>query len=288
MTIAVALKVNEGVVLGSDSASSMLVMDASGNPKGLINVYVNANKIFNLRKDLPIGAVTWGAGSIGTASISLLAKDLRQRFTDDALHADWHIDPSSYKMEDVAARFREFFFSEHYEPANAAAKIPSTLGFLVAGYSTGQSMAEIYLIEMADGKCEPPTLLQPVGESGGAWYGQPEAISRLLLGFSPAVVTVLEKNFGVAPQDIPKVVAALRQSLQVPMINAAMPLQDAIDLADFLVDLTKKFGRFGAGWSTVDGETELAAITKHEGFKWICRKHYFDPRLNPPMLEVKK
>ena len=26
---------------------------------------------------------------------------------------------------------------------------------------------------------------------------------------------------------------------------------------------------------------EIAAITKHEGFKWIMRKHYFDVRLNP-------
>lgn len=34
------------------------------------------------------------------------------------------------------------------------------------------------------------------------------------------------------------------------------------------------------GANTVGGPIELAAITKHEGFKWVTRKHYFDEQLN--------
>jgi hypothetical protein len=58
-------------------------------------------------------------------------------------------------------------------------------------------------------------------------------------------------------------------------------LQDAIDLAEFFVDTTATFTRFKRGAGTVGGPTESAAITKHEGFKWIRRKHYYSVHLNP-------
>jgi hypothetical protein len=60
-----------------------------------------------------------------------------------------------------------------------------------------------------------------------------------------------------------------------------MPIQDAIDLAHFLVDATIQFVRFSPGSPTVGGPIEIATITKHEGFKWVARKHYFESRLNP-------
>jgi hypothetical protein len=60
-----------------------------------------------------------------------------------------------------------------------------------------------------------------------------------------------------------------------------MPVQDAIDLADFLVETTKRFVRFLPGADTVGGDTDIAVVTKHEGFKWVQRKHFFNTNLNP-------
>ncbi len=34
------------------------------------------------------------------------------------------------------------------------------------------------------------------------------------------------------------------------------------------------------GADIVGGETDIATVTKHEGFKWIRRKHYYPPELN--------
>ncbi len=45
MTIAITLKVNDGLVLAADSASTIVATDELGNA-GVINVYNNANKIF--------------------------------------------------------------------------------------------------------------------------------------------------------------------------------------------------------------------------------------------------
>jgi hypothetical protein len=74
MAIAISLKVNDGLVLAADSASTIIGYTEEGDPTNVVNVYNNANKIANLRKGLPIGVVTWGSGSIGPASISTLIK----------------------------------------------------------------------------------------------------------------------------------------------------------------------------------------------------------------------
>ncbi|CAN5397067.1 hypothetical protein BH11ARM2_BH11ARM2_10810 [soil metagenome] len=39
--------------------------------------------------------------------------------------------------------------------------------------------------------------------------------------------------------------------------------------------------RFRPGDNTVGGPIEVAAITKHEGFKWIRRKLYYEREMNP-------
>ena len=76
MTIVVTIRVNDGIVLAADSATSFF--DPDGN---VAKVYNSANKIFNLVKGWPVGAMTYGAGSIGSASISTLSKDLRAKLT---------------------------------------------------------------------------------------------------------------------------------------------------------------------------------------------------------------
>jgi hypothetical protein len=77
-------------------------------------------------------------------------------------------------------------------------------------------------------------------------------------------------------------VQVVQQALQVQFAIPAMPMQDAIDLAEFLVDVAEKYARFAPGAPVVGGPIEIAAITKHEGFKWVKRKFYFDRSLTPP------
>jgi hypothetical protein len=99
MTIAVAVKVHDEVVLAADSAAS--IMHPQGGPHGLVAwVYNNANKVFRLMREIWVGGVVWGAGSIGNVSISTRARDLTQRFRNgqDPLG----VVPGSYTMQEVA------------------------------------------------------------------------------------------------------------------------------------------------------------------------------------------
>ena len=59
-----------------------------------------------------------------------------------------------------------------------------------------------------------------------------------------------------------------------------MPIQDAIDVAKFAVETAAKFARYSMDAETIGGPVEVAAITKHEGFKWVARKHYYSQELN--------
>ena len=85
----------------------------------------------------------------------------------------------------------------------------------------------------------------------------------------------------VAKADVPKAIPVLQSKLEINVAPPAMPMQDAIDLAEFLVHTTIMFSRFKAGAPTVGGAIEIAAISKHEGFRWVRRKHYYPPELNP-------
>src|SRR5215208_643272 len=150
MTIAVAVKVNDGIVLGADCAAT--IFDTSGN---VAYVFNNANKISNLLKGAPIGFVSWGAGGIGIAGIETLMKDLRRRFAGkDPTRHDWRIDPENYQIADVASRAREFLFDAVYAQAFPAGQPRPALGCSVAGYSSGESMADQFHIGIeADGTC---------------------------------------------------------------------------------------------------------------------------------------
>lgn len=284
MTIALLIKVNDGLVLASDSATTLTMRQPDGTD-AVGNIYNNANKIFNLHKGLPIGAMTWGLGNIGPASIATLAKDIRRRFQgQDSGHLDWKVDPDNYTVEELARKAREYLDGGRYDQVEMAASSsgeqPPVLGFLVAGYSSGADEPNAYVIQLGMSGAPDIEEIIPV-ESGAAWWGQPEAIARILGGLSLAVPQALVNLGALGENDANDLVGALRPQLSPQMVVAAMPIKDAIDLGEYLVHATIQFVRFSPGNPTVGGPIEIATITKHEDYKWVKRKHFFDTHLNP-------
>jgi hypothetical protein len=123
VTVVVTAKVNDGVVLAADSAASFF--DADGHP---IKIYNNANKIFNLVKVWPIGALVYGSGGIGSASVETLTKDLRKKLSDP-MDSEYFLNRSSYTVEEVAIKARKFLFETCYNQA-----YPEPLANFVMGY----------------------------------------------------------------------------------------------------------------------------------------------------------
>lgn len=64
-------------------------------------------------------------------------------------------------------------------------------------------------------------------------------------------------------------------------VVAAMPKEELAILAEALVNLTGLKRKASRDKETVGGPTDVAVLSKGDGFIWISRKHYFDPKLNP-------
>jgi hypothetical protein len=273
VTITVAVSVVDSLVFASDSATTQQATMPDGHAEP-INIWNHANKIFNLRKSWPVGAMTWGQATLSNRSIPTLAKELRSRLSgEEPGHRGWALDAESYTVRQVAERAREFFYDEHYQK-----DAQGPLGFAVGGYSAGSDAAEIFLVRMQGDECAELEQLD-CSQSVIFWEGQPEAINRIVFGVSARLPAALVQ-LGVPEDQAPAYAQQIGQMTGLPLAFPGMPIGEAIDLAHFLVDATIRFVRFTPGHQTVGGPIEIAAMTRHEGFKWIKRKHHYPQDLN--------
>ncbi len=106
-------------------------------------------------------------------------------------------------------------------------------------------------------------------------------MDRLIVGMPNSLSEGVVKEGILTEEQLQQAAPKLWGYTVEPMIMAAAPIQDAIDLARFMVETTKGFIRFSIKRvKSVGGPVEIAAITKHEGFRWVQRKHFFPAELN--------
>lgn len=261
MTIAIALKINDGIVLATDSASTIVGEENEDGVRSVYYTYFTADKLFNLKKGSPVGAMTWGNGSVNNESISTLAKDFREE-----------IEEKEYTSVDAIVNDFKSFLENKIAPE-------TSLGFLVAGYSEGKGHPEMFLININEGNIEEPEEINADDPLSISWFGETIFLSRLLLGLDERLIEILEDNVG-NKETIDNILKDCNEKLQLPLGVPAMPIQDAIDLVRFLADISVNSSRFVPGAQVIGGPIDIAVITKHEGFKWIQRKHYYDKDLN--------
>jgi hypothetical protein len=274
MTIVVSVRVNDGLVLAADSATTFFDNDGKA-----VKVYNNANKIFNLVKVWPIAAMTYGAGGIGVASIGTLSKDLRQLLDPASHDQQFALDAHNYTVEEVATKAKAFLFDRCFRSAYPGGSPGYFMGYRVCGYSSGATLPEVWEFRIGENDAYGPERVYEDGHFGVRWAGETEALDRLILGVGSRFAEALEQ-MGVEAEAARETKSEMIGKLYVPLYLPAMPIQDAIDLATFLADTSAKFTQFSLRAATVGGPIEVAAITKHEGFKWVSRKHYFSSEYN--------
>jgi hypothetical protein len=274
LTVIVTAKVNDGIVLAADSAASFF--GADGHP---LKIYNNANKIFNLVKVWPIGACVYGSGGIGSASVETLSKDLRKKFSNPN-DGEYFLDRDNYTVQEVATKARRFLFEDCYHAAYPEPLPNFVMGYRVCGYSAQSSSSEIWEFMIVGGECAEPYRIQGETQYGLRWAGDNEALDRLILGASGSVKNLAIERGLATHENVDDLYLEIINRAGVSWIIPAMPIQDAIDVARFAVETSAKFARYGIRAETIGGPTEVAAITKHEGFKWVSRKHYYPADLN--------
>ena len=275
MTICVAVKVQDCIVFAADSTSSLSTV--VNGQQMTVNTYDHANKLYNLRKGLPIAAMVAGMGNFGASSIATVSKDFRALLSTEG--NDYYVDPEDYTIEEIVQSARKYFYEERFKVIEPTPN--EVFQCWIGGYSRGQDIGEIWRFQidngvLGDAICEADTTVT----STISWGGAPEAINRLVLGYSQELGKALMAS-GMEQARVPRAIEEIARHTQANLVNPAMPTADAIDLAKFLADTTKQFVRFLPGSNSVGGHIDIATITKHENFKWVARKQFYSPSLNP-------
>ena len=71
-------------------------------------------------------------------------------------------------------------------------------------------------------------------------------------------------------------------------VVGSLPKEEMAVLAEALVELTSLRRKMDSNLESVGGPTDVAIISKGDGFIWVKRKHYFDPRLNLDFVKRKE
>jgi hypothetical protein len=265
MTVIVSVKINDGIVMASDTASTFTNTQ----------VYEHAEKIVNLVKGLPIGVMVTGDGGIGSESLTTLLKDLGRRMGDK--QDSMYLDPSSYTMAAVASQLHHFLYSEKSMPAGGTTNILLRL----CGYSAGRPLPEVWQVQLQGAISYQALLVHSEGNFGINWDGQYDALNRLVLGV-PTNLEQIAMDWGIRQSDANSLGIAVRQRALETLAIPSMPIQDAIDLARYLVEVTIGFTKFSIMKQpkTVGGTIDIAAITKHEGFRWVQRRQFYPAGIN--------
>ncbi|PCI32225.1 MAG: hypothetical protein COB53_12630 [Elusimicrobia bacterium] len=120
----------------------------------------------------------------------------------------------------------------------------------------------------------------------------PQLIVNQLSGHIPAnAVNKLKKQLDKASGQILKKLNAdlsgYRRTYHIgPLLDAVsvLPKDELAAMAESLVNLTSFKRRVSLEAETVGGPIDVAVISKGDGFIWISRKHYFDPKFNPQFV----
>ena len=264
MSICVSVKVGEGLVLAADSAST-IEGQIGNNPPGILKTYEHARKLCQV-KDYPVGVMSWGAGVLGARTMESLVAEFannRPRLSE--------LDSLSVKvLSDELYDFIKQRHLEEFPQAPTQPQGPGALGIYVGGFSTDAFFPETYVgllpieAELHNAR---PDREEGKPTFGANWYGQTDAIIRWHLGFAPELRgALLSQKEWTEPE-----VREFLQGFQYPVLFDGMPLQDAVELAEFLVYLVIQRFRFVVGAPLCGGAIEVAVLTPGR-FTWVRRR----------------
>lgn len=111
-------------------------------------------------------------------------------------------------------------------------------------------------------------------------------INNLSNDFSEEQKHLLMNSLGECKEEVKSALNSAVQSKYVAPILASVqliPLPEMAMLAENLVNITslKRIFAIDGNQQTVGGPTDVAVMSKGDGFIWIKRKMYFDSKLNP-------
>lgn len=305
MTLIINITTPEGIVMASDSRQTLK------NPKQMTRVSTNyANKLFAINERIIVGT----AGLAFFADESGIQRSV-SKYVDDFCYSN---DLKDISVNEVALQLHKFI-SDKYpwkqqldaieeqlkndvnkngDQLVSIQRNNGSINFEIrrqnGNTEKGQLNVEpINLLVTGvnrDGSYETYELISPgsvvkkrgADEYGGTWIGQGDVVSRMILGYDGKMlnIPIFQKILSThSQQDVLRQLQGIEYNIPWPLLT----MQDAVELAVFLIKSTSIIQRYADGISMdggdiqgVGGPIDVAIITKNKGVEWIRHKqiHY--------------
>ena len=299
MTLIINIVTPEGIVMASDSRQS------ERNIKQFTRISTNtANKLFTLNDHVIVGTagLAFFADDTGIRkNVSEYIEEFKKENNLDNLTVEeiserlheyvnkqypWEkqLDISAQQLEFDAQRNGEKILSLDRKNDSITFKIKQPSGRIKEGHLNIEPVNLIVSGYNSDGTCETYEINSPGdmilkrrnAEYGCTWVGQGDVVSRLILGydsklFKVPMINSMNKN---SLENLRTQIRGLEYYIQWSLIT----LQDAVDLAVFLIKSTSLIQKYADGISMdvgdiqgVGGPIDVVLITK-DGVNWINKK----------------
>ena len=257
-------------------------------------------KMFRLCSDAnPVAGVTSGLAQLGRRNIFAIASEFA-RIRPDAPYAT--VDA----VVNAFVRYMGAIYDQHYAGSELPPALRDDVEFLVGGFGPNDHFPSLYRVNLVNQPGQQIRKVYGEGEGFGgrtgiSWAGQSDGVERLLFGYDQPVRTMVEREIaagvdrlhksmsGAVVRILAETLAALKtalpegvntelppkeelklewDSLRLSIDFANLPLQDAVDLVAYLVNLQSGKSKFVRGVPTVGGRTHIGIIDKN-GFKML-------------------
>lgn len=270
MSLGIVFKGPEGIVLAADSRVT-LMHQLVGGPL-LPATFDNTTKLLRINGQDYVGAVTYGLGAIGERN-PRTAHSYIPEF-------EASIKKRRLKVGEIAKRLGEFFmqrWKDQEMPKPEEWPPRPEMVFLLGGYDKGEPYGRVYEVGIPS---RPDPKEWHESDFGPVWGGQQEFVGRLIHGYDPNLLSIVQKCLNLSEEQVTSLKKDL-QTIQVGIPYQFLPLQDCINLSTLLVRTTMEMQSFYVGLRGVGGNIDVAAITKTGGFQPIKEKEVarlFNPR----------
>lgn len=257
MTTVVCFKVPDGIVFAADSAMTVTRRGTGDNR------YDSYHKL-SVICGLPMGTAMWGRGVIGQRSVPSLIQEFSATWTGE-----------NRNLTTVEAAANELFaFLRQKIAETQISNDDGGLHLLVGGYSPQSYHGQVFQLDL---NAQEPRLIADRQTLTISWYGVTEAIQTLWWGHSPVLRSVLQDE-GLDEDVISKIVRKVRHTSAwgPERLDFSMPLQNAIDLAGFLVGVEIAKERYSPGLARSALPVDILVL-RSDGPTWVRRKEFIAP-----------
>ena len=254
MSLGIAIKGPEGIVLASDSRATIVV---HRDDKTTYEVHFdNASKLFRFSGNHRyVGAVSYGNALVG----GRLLHGWLPEFEAEQLSGEERLSVQTY-TELLAAFFKKVRKGDD----------DSSFTMLVGGYDPEKAYGRVFQLKVPGDTLQE---MNPGDESFGmSWGGQLEVASTLIHGYHPAILKILAQQHDLSDAQLQRFQAACKEITELRIPYHVLPLQDSVDLAILIVETTISVQSLSLSQRGVGGVIEVVTITRMKGVTDVQRR----------------